>query len=301
MKREWNHFRHPHAHDITRFLARKKFSQITFLHVYHHSTMIVGVCIYVTFLYASHFLYIGIINGFVHVIMYGYYFLAASKLNINLERFKRILTLMQLLQFVLVAIHSAIPLFINECNIPKILFFLTLLQSLCMIALFSHFYYKAYILKDRERQNTSAAVKVQSAMSDRQSRKGVDRCKRQVKQNRRSIVQLNLGSQNNIVKVFGKMLLLRLIYRQLVAINKSFEGDKRFSPYPFTRNLWLVLAITILYALTALKWGPKFMAKRFLFGAQKFNQITFLHVYHHTLMILASYLISHLCLVRNYS
>ncbi|TMW53725.1 hypothetical protein DOY81_001193 [Sarcophaga bullata] len=58
------------------------------------------------------------------------------------------------------------------------------------------------------------------------------------------------------------MLLLRLIYNELLAFNRYFEGDKRFKAYPLMDKPWPMIAILIIYGLTALKWGPKFMAKR---------------------------------------
>ncbi|VVC92323.1 unnamed protein product [Leptidea sinapis] len=63
--------------DTIFFVVRKKDRQITFLHLYHHTVMPMiswGVTKYYP---GGHGTLIGVINSFVHIIMYTYYMLAA--------------------------------------------------------------------------------------------------------------------------------------------------------------------------------------------------------------------------------
>lgn len=90
----------------------------------------------------------GVVNSFIHVCMYTYYLVAASKPKFNLEPWKRNLTRMQLIQFTVLAIVFAIPLFDNWCKLPLHWVLVSCLQNSFMIVLFGNFYYNTYILKD---------------------------------------------------------------------------------------------------------------------------------------------------------
>lgn len=91
------------------FILRKKNNQITFLHVYHHGGMVLATFVYFKFLSGkkksmnilldilqcetqqqnilqitifytgSHGTLLGVINSYVHVIMYGYYFMTSYR------------------------------------------------------------------------------------------------------------------------------------------------------------------------------------------------------------------------------
>lgn len=106
---------------------------------------------------ASHFTATGVLNSFIHICMYTYYLLAASKPNINLEPWKRTLTGMQLIQFIFLAVHFGVPLLNNWCKLPTFWLMVAFLQNSFMIVLFSNFYYKTYILKDLKKRNTIAS------------------------------------------------------------------------------------------------------------------------------------------------
>jgi elongation of very long chain fatty acids protein 7 len=63
--------------DTVFFILRKKYNQVTFLHLYHHTVMPLigwGVTKYFP---GGHGIFVGFINSFVHIIMYTYYMLAA--------------------------------------------------------------------------------------------------------------------------------------------------------------------------------------------------------------------------------
>ncbi|XP_073820676.1 very long chain fatty acid elongase AAEL008004-like, partial [Musca autumnalis] len=80
--------------DTVFFVLRKKHNQMTFLHLYHHSMILMAI-----FFGTSHATLAGILNSFVHVVMYSYYLIAATKPKIDLTPLKKILTSMQLIQF----------------------------------------------------------------------------------------------------------------------------------------------------------------------------------------------------------
>ncbi|KAH7933418.1 hypothetical protein HPB49_012430 [Dermacentor silvarum] len=115
------------------FVLRKKDSHISFLHVVHHILVITfGV----------------ILNSFVHVVMYSYYFL--SLLGPSMQKhlwWKRYLTQLQLVQFVMIFLHTLMPLFIS-CGYPRPHTYIMLCELVFFFAMFVRFYLKAYMDKE---------------------------------------------------------------------------------------------------------------------------------------------------------
>ncbi|XP_075157147.1 very long chain fatty acid elongase F-like [Haematobia irritans] len=138
--------------DTIFFLLRKKNRQITFLHIYHHAIMVFGTYVYSAAYFAAHPTSTGLVNSFIHVVMYFYYMVSAQKPNIDLEPWKKLLTRMQLTQFVILAVHMFLPLYNNWCNLKLFWLWVAFLQDCFMIALFSDFYYKTYIRRDKRKK-----------------------------------------------------------------------------------------------------------------------------------------------------
>lgn len=83
--------------DTVFFMLRKKDKQLSFLHVYHHSTMFVFSWIGTKYVPGgSAFLPI-IINSSVHICMYLYYTLAALKCT-KVFKYKKYITIIQLVK-----------------------------------------------------------------------------------------------------------------------------------------------------------------------------------------------------------
>ncbi|KAL3260678.1 hypothetical protein MRX96_046267 [Rhipicephalus microplus] len=112
------------------FLARKKNSQVTCLHVLHHFLVVMNMWIFTNFGSDGQTLLGLCVNSFVHVIMYSYYFLAA--LGPSMQKYlwwKRYLTELQIVQFVGLMLHMAITLF-HDCGYPRALAILSLAQGI---------------------------------------------------------------------------------------------------------------------------------------------------------------------------
>ncbi|RXM29077.1 Elongation of very long chain fatty acids protein 4 [Acipenser ruthenus] len=131
--------------DTVFFLLRKKNNQITFLHVYHHATMIFNWWAGVKYVAGGQSFFIGMLNSFVHIVMYLYYGLAA--LGPRMQRYlwwKRYLTILQLLQFFGIAAHTSYNLF-TDCAFPDGFNLVVFLYIVSLILLFSSFYHQTYI------------------------------------------------------------------------------------------------------------------------------------------------------------
>ncbi|CAF1177506.1 unnamed protein product [Adineta ricciae] len=126
--------------DTIIFVLRKKDNQITFLHVYHHLTMVFFGWYGTMYVAGGQSLFIVIINSFIHVIMYAYYGLSACGSRIQKYLWwKRYLTQAQITQFVMVLIHSAVN-FLTPCNYAKIFDVSFFLYGVSILTLFLNFY-----------------------------------------------------------------------------------------------------------------------------------------------------------------
>lgn len=106
--------------DTIFFVLRKKYNQISTLHVIHHMTMPFNVWFTIRFAPGGHSSFCSFVNSFVHVVMYTYYGLAA--IGPHLQPYlwwKKYITRLQLTQFVLVLLHCFQLLF-RDCDYPRI-------------------------------------------------------------------------------------------------------------------------------------------------------------------------------------
>lgn len=98
--------------DTVFFVLRKKDAHVSFLHVLHHSLVVVNGWFFMTFGSLGQPILGVCINSFIHTVMYFYHFLAA--LGEGPRKYlgwKRYLPLMQIAQFVVFAIFMSVPLF----------------------------------------------------------------------------------------------------------------------------------------------------------------------------------------------
>ncbi|XP_027198132.2 very long chain fatty acid elongase 1-like [Dermatophagoides pteronyssinus] len=131
--------------DTSFFVIRKKFSQITLLHVYHHTVVpLFGyILLRVNPILPCVFLFT-FINSTVHVIMYSYYGLAALGPWIQPYLWwKKYITILQLYQFVLYGFYGFL-IWIFGQNYPVFWLYLGLTQPPLFFWLFFDFYMKAY-------------------------------------------------------------------------------------------------------------------------------------------------------------
>ncbi|XP_022901464.2 very long chain fatty acid elongase 7-like [Onthophagus taurus] len=131
--------------DTIFFILRKKNNQVTPFHVFHHfiAPIYTGIIIYNQ--PGGQSMMIGFLNSVVHALMYFYYFLAG--LGAQYQKYlwwKKYLTQIQIVQFVIIFVHSAQLHFI-ECNYPMWLVNLNMAVSITFLYLFGKFYYKTYI------------------------------------------------------------------------------------------------------------------------------------------------------------
>ncbi|XP_052865958.1 elongation of very long chain fatty acids protein AAEL008004 isoform X2 [Anopheles cruzii] len=146
------------------FVLRKKSSQVSTLHVIHHGCMPMSVWFGVKFTPGGHSTFFGLLNTFVHIVMYTYYLFTA--LGPQFQKYlwwKKYLTALQMVQFVLIMVHAFQLLFI-DCNYPKAFVWWIGMHAVMFFFLFNEFYqstYKAQKLKRDAARKRAAELLLQ--------------------------------------------------------------------------------------------------------------------------------------------
>lgn len=134
--------------DTIFFVLRKKFSHVSFLHVFHHTVVPIGFWIGIKFAFFPVCCFIPYLNLVVHVIMYSYYGL--STFGPSVQKYlwwKKHLTKLQITQFLIALVHSLQPLYLRTCAFPTIFVWGQTAGALLFLWLFISFYIKAYAMK----------------------------------------------------------------------------------------------------------------------------------------------------------
>lgn len=87
--------------DTVFFVLKKKQTHVTFLHVYHHAGMVMLGYLGVKYFPGGQSVFMGIINSFVHVIMYLYYFLTSIDNKYKQSSWKKYITQLQMVSFLI--------------------------------------------------------------------------------------------------------------------------------------------------------------------------------------------------------
>ncbi|KAG7299670.1 hypothetical protein JYU34_016662 [Plutella xylostella] len=131
--------------DTVFFVLRKKDNQVTFLHLYHHTTMVSWTWLHLMYHPTDNFVVVGLINSFVHVLMYAYYGIAA--LGPDYAKYiwwKKHLTTVQLIQFIMVVSNLHFQQKWSPCPIPGFFHYFCLFLICSFFALFMRFYFQSY-------------------------------------------------------------------------------------------------------------------------------------------------------------
>jgi len=136
----------------------KKWNQLSFLHVYHHSTIFLFYWINVKVNYDGDVFLTILLNGFIHTVMYTYYFICMHTKVPSTGKslpiwWKSSLTMLQMIQFMFM-MSQASYLFITSCpNAPAGVRNLYFVYIFTLLILFAQFYVKSYSKKPTSKKN----------------------------------------------------------------------------------------------------------------------------------------------------
>merc|ERR1719233_655376 len=134
--------------DTVFMVVRGKWKQVTFLHVYHHTSIFLIYWLILNAGYDGDIYGTVVLNGSIHFIMYFYYLLTTFNVTVP-KAVKMMITNMQLIQFVCMMTQAAVLLFMG-CPYPVNITKLCLLYIMSMFLLFLNFKRKAYAEKKKQ-------------------------------------------------------------------------------------------------------------------------------------------------------
>eukprot|EP00045_Choanoeca_perplexa_P008698 m.81821 g.81821 ORF g.81821 m.81821 type:complete len:294 (-) comp14582_c0_seq1:856-1737(-) len=128
--------------DTLFIVLRKKDSQFSFLHVYHHATIgpIWGLLLYLDY-GAGTAIFGALINSFTHVLMYSHYFVTSFGIR---NPFKKAITSWQIFQFYACLTHAVVVVLGYDNFIPYRLAVLQLCYHITMVVLFNQFFTRTF-------------------------------------------------------------------------------------------------------------------------------------------------------------
>ncbi|XP_036146176.1 elongation of very long chain fatty acids protein AAEL008004 isoform X2 [Monomorium pharaonis] len=138
--------------DTVIFILRKKYNQISFLHVYHHTATLFLAWISCKYAPGGMWTFIMMPNCAIHVIMYTYYLCAClgPKMQKTITPWKKYITRLQLIQFAIMMVHTFQALLPSCEPTRKPLAYIYMSQIVLMFYMFLDYYRKSYLRKKLE-------------------------------------------------------------------------------------------------------------------------------------------------------
>jgi len=137
--------------DTIFIVARRKWTQLSFLHLYHHTTIFLVYWLNVNFNYFGDIYLTVVLNGTIHAIMYFYYFVTALNIPVP-QPLKKMITISQMVQFVIMMSQASYMLY-YDCPTPKNVTILYLFYIISMFVLFNNFRKKTYSKKPKGKKD----------------------------------------------------------------------------------------------------------------------------------------------------
>ncbi|PRD25122.1 UNVERIFIED_CONTAM: Elovl7 [Trichonephila clavipes] len=139
--------------DTIFFVLRKKYNQISFLHVFHHSAVIV---VFWWILYSRsiglYMLFAVSINNSIHVIMYMYYGLSA--MGPHMQKYlwwKKYLTRLQIIQFSAIQLYMLND-YLSGCNPMEKVDYTVFIIITSFLILFCNYYINAFLKSKKSKK-----------------------------------------------------------------------------------------------------------------------------------------------------
>lgn len=141
--------------DTIFFVLRKKFQQISSLHVVHHALVPIAVWFGFRVEPSNYNYFFPLLNSIVHCVMYCYYGLSA--LGPHVQKYlwwKKYLTTFQMVQFVTVFIYI-MSLLLTNCRVSKFIIYLNIFLAGLFLLMFYDYFRSTYIKKKGSVTNNS--------------------------------------------------------------------------------------------------------------------------------------------------
>lgn len=128
--------------DTVFIILEKRFNQLSFLHVYHHTSIFLFYWLNVQVGYDGDIYLTIVLNGLIHTLMYTYYFVSMHTKDIW---WKPALTMGQMIQFCLMNLQALYLIFTPGVQYPRNITVAYLFYILTLLFLFAQFFVQSYI------------------------------------------------------------------------------------------------------------------------------------------------------------
>ncbi|XP_011152096.1 elongation of very long chain fatty acids protein AAEL008004-like [Harpegnathos saltator] len=130
------------------FVLRKKNEQISVLHIYHHVSTVIIICIFMKYTANEIITLVPLLNCSVHFIMYNYYLFSSfgPRIRMIIAPCKRYITIIQMVQFCILIAYAA-QSSLSDCKSVRNLGYIFILNVTINLCLFYKFYQRTYITK----------------------------------------------------------------------------------------------------------------------------------------------------------
>jgi len=143
--------------DTVFMIVKSNWHQVSFLHVYHHSSIFMMYWLNANVSYDSDIYFTIVLNGSIHFVMYGYYL--ATAFNVAVPVFiKKSITNAQLIQFCCMEAQGFCLVF-GGCAFPRNMTILYMVYISTMLALFLDFKRRTYSSTKKAKADTIAPKK----------------------------------------------------------------------------------------------------------------------------------------------
>lgn len=124
------------------FILRKSFRQVTFLHLFHHSSITLVVGFILRFDFAGDVYLPIVLNSFIHVLMYSHYLVTSLGMK---SWWSQYLTSLQLIQFLMIALQSYIAWTSGPTCGYDFVKAILIVYMASMLLLFGNFFVQKYL------------------------------------------------------------------------------------------------------------------------------------------------------------
>jgi len=143
--------------DTIFIVVGKKWKQLSFLHVYHHTTIFLFYWLNANVFYDGDVYLTIVLNGFIHTVMYTYYFLCMHTKDKETGKsipiwWKPYLTSMQLIQFVTMMSQGSYVIFTGCPEVPIRVSATYVVYILSLFFLFAHFFVQSYMAPKKKKK-----------------------------------------------------------------------------------------------------------------------------------------------------
>lgn len=140
--------------DTVFIIAEMRWKQLSFLHVYHHFSIFLFYWLNINVGYDGDVYLTIALNGFIHTIMYTYYFVSLHTKEIG---WKSALTMSQMIQFVLMNAQAGYLIFTGCQEYPRNITMAYFYYIVSLLLLFAQFFVSSYILGGGKSQRKDKA------------------------------------------------------------------------------------------------------------------------------------------------